>query len=199
MGDLVGKLVEFRFTSSAETHAFASDVYAKVPRRASGISNYQKQEREAAKLVQKQSTYKLSANEDDNTDNQTPTSQKTSTNPSSKSRKHFRRKADQDSGDDEIVAKDSGRNVRQRTEEEDEEGGDGSSDEENERIRDQQEKAQLERNMRERDAANTRKVIIQLADTSCLVSISFGEQTDYSRRVEKYIPNENTEDHKIKI
>jgi hypothetical protein len=33
-------------------------------------------------------------------------------------------------------------------------------------IRDQQEKAQLERNMRERDAANTRKVIIQLADTS---------------------------------
>ena len=71
--------------------------------------------------------------------------------------------------------------------------------EEKERIRDQQEKAQLERNMRERDAANTRKVIIQLADTSCLVSISFGEQTDYSRRVEKYIPNENTEDHKIKI
>ncbi|CAD6238973.1 unnamed protein product [Miscanthus lutarioriparius] len=40
MGDLVGKLVEFRFTSSVETHAFASDVYAKVPHRASGISNY---------------------------------------------------------------------------------------------------------------------------------------------------------------
>ena len=37
-GDLVGKLVEFGFTSSAETRAFASDVYAKVPRRASGIS-----------------------------------------------------------------------------------------------------------------------------------------------------------------
>ena len=52
-GDLVGKLVEFGFTSSAETRAFASDAYAKVPRRASGISNYQKQEREAAKLVQK--------------------------------------------------------------------------------------------------------------------------------------------------
>lgn len=53
--------------------------------------------------------------------------------------------------------------------------------------------------MRERDAANTRKVIIQLADASCLASISFVEQIDYSRRVEKYIPNENTEDHKIKI
>ena len=39
-GDLVGKLVEFGFTSSAETRAFASDIYAKVPRRASDISNY---------------------------------------------------------------------------------------------------------------------------------------------------------------
>jgi hypothetical protein len=37
-GDLVGKLVEFGFSSSAETRTFASDVYAKVPRRASGIS-----------------------------------------------------------------------------------------------------------------------------------------------------------------
>jgi pre-mRNA-splicing factor ATP-dependent RNA helicase DHX16 len=37
-GDLVSKLVEFGFTSSAETRTFASDVYAKVPRRASGIS-----------------------------------------------------------------------------------------------------------------------------------------------------------------
>jgi pre-mRNA-splicing factor ATP-dependent RNA helicase DHX16 len=37
-GDLVGKLVEFGFTSSVETRTFAADIYAKVPRRASGIS-----------------------------------------------------------------------------------------------------------------------------------------------------------------
>jgi pre-mRNA-splicing factor ATP-dependent RNA helicase DHX16 len=37
-GDLVGKLVEFGFTSSAETRSFAADIYAKVPRKASGIS-----------------------------------------------------------------------------------------------------------------------------------------------------------------
>jgi hypothetical protein len=37
-GDLVGKLVDFGFTSSAETRSFASDIYARVPRRASGIS-----------------------------------------------------------------------------------------------------------------------------------------------------------------
>lgn len=64
------------------------------------LQNYQKQEREAAKLVQKQSTYKLLSDEDDNdADNQTLTS-KGSTIPSSKSQKHFRRKADQDGGDD---------------------------------------------------------------------------------------------------
>ena len=37
-GDLVGKLVEFGFTSSVETRTFAADIYAKVPRRASGIN-----------------------------------------------------------------------------------------------------------------------------------------------------------------
>jgi hypothetical protein len=37
-GDLVGKLVEFGFTSSTETRTFAADIYTKVPRRASGIS-----------------------------------------------------------------------------------------------------------------------------------------------------------------
>ncbi|RLM60504.1 putative pre-mRNA-splicing factor ATP-dependent RNA helicase DHX16 [Panicum miliaceum] len=58
----------------------------------------------------------------------------------------------------EKVAKDSGRNVRRRTEEEDEEDHD-NSDEEKERIRDQQARAQLEKNMREKDAGNTRKLM----------------------------------------
>ena len=35
---LVGKLVEFGFASSAETRSSAADIYAKVPRKASGIS-----------------------------------------------------------------------------------------------------------------------------------------------------------------
>lgn len=38
MGDLVGKLVEFGFTSSVETRTFAADIYAKVPRRSSSVS-----------------------------------------------------------------------------------------------------------------------------------------------------------------
>lgn len=66
--------------------------------------NYQKQEREAAKLVRKQSTYMLLADDDDNdADNQTSTSRQSSVNQSSKSRKHFRKKAeDQDAGDDDV-------------------------------------------------------------------------------------------------
>lgn len=162
-GDLVGKLVEFGFTSSAETRSFAADIYAKVPRKASGISNYQKQEREAAKLVKKQSTYKLLADEEDNdAETITSTSRQSSASTSSKSRKHFRRKAeDQDDGNDDDETKikqDSGRNVKRRTEEVDDEDDGNDTDEEQERIRDQQERAQLEKNMRERDAANTRKV-----------------------------------------
>jgi len=188
-GDLVGKLVEFGFTSSVETRTFAADIYAKVPRRASGINNYQRQEREAAKLVQKQSTYKLLADEDDNdADNQTSTSRKSSTIPSSKSRKHFRRKADQDGGDnddeDENVAKDSGRNVRGRTEEEDEEDHD-NSDEEKERIRDQQERAQLEKNMREKDAANTRKLMER--------QLSKEEQDELNRRSQAMDKNDTSD------
>ena len=36
--DLVGKLVEYGFASSAETRSFAADIYAKVPRKGRGIS-----------------------------------------------------------------------------------------------------------------------------------------------------------------
>ena len=37
-GDLVGKLVEYGFSSSAETRSFAADIYAKVPRKGRGAS-----------------------------------------------------------------------------------------------------------------------------------------------------------------
>ncbi|KAL6646502.1 hypothetical protein ACP70R_018110 [Stipagrostis hirtigluma subsp. patula] len=188
-GDLVGKLVEYGFTSSAETRSFAADIYAKIPRRVSGISNYQKQEREAAKLVQKQSTYRLLTDDDDNdADNQTSTSRQNSTKVSSKSQKHFRRKAeDQDGEDDdnEKITKDSGRNVRRRTEEENEEDGDNSSDDEQERIRDQQERAQLEKNMKERDAANTRKLMER--------KLSKEEQEELARRSQA-LDNNDTSD-----
>ncbi|CAL5006930.1 unnamed protein product [Urochloa decumbens] len=112
-GDLVGKLVEFGFTSSTETRTFAADIYAK-----------------------------------------------------------------------EKVAKDSGRNVRRRTEE-DEEDGDKSSDEEKERIRDQEARAQLEKNMRERDAANTRKLMER--------QLSKEEQEELNRRSQAMDKNDTSD------
>uniref|UniRef100_A0A453JA40 PWI domain-containing protein n=1 Tax=Aegilops tauschii subsp. strangulata TaxID=200361 RepID=A0A453JA40_AEGTS len=184
-GDLVGKLVEYGFSSSAETSSFAADIYAKVPRKGRGVSNYQKQEREAAKLVQKQSTYKLLADEDDDeVDNHTTSS----ASASSKSRKHFRRKAqDQDDGkdDDETIAQVSERSVRRRTEEVDDEDGDDTLDEEQEILRDQQERAQLEKNMRERDAVHTRKLMER--------QLSKEEQEELTRRSQALDKNDTSD------
>ncbi|VAI11416.1 unnamed protein product [Triticum turgidum subsp. durum] len=184
-GDLVGKLVEYGFSSSAETSSFAADIYAKVPRKGRGVSNYQKQEREAAKLVKKQSTYKLLADEDDDeVDNHTASS----ASASSKSRKHFRRKAqDQDDGkdDDETTAHVSERSVRRRTEEVDDEDGDDTLDEEQEILRDQQERAQLEKNMRERDAVHTRKLMER--------QLSKEEQEELTRRSQALDKNDTSD------
>lgn len=36
--DLVSKLVEFGFSSSADTRSFAQEIYAKVPHKQSGLS-----------------------------------------------------------------------------------------------------------------------------------------------------------------
>ncbi|KAG5522752.1 hypothetical protein RHGRI_034784 [Rhododendron griersonianum] len=63
--DFVGKLVDIGLSASNETRAFAEEIYGKVPRKASGINAYQKQEREAALLVRKQKTYSLLEADDD--------------------------------------------------------------------------------------------------------------------------------------
>lgn len=36
--DIAGKLAEFGFPSSVETHKFAEEIVAKVPRKASGLN-----------------------------------------------------------------------------------------------------------------------------------------------------------------
>ncbi|RHN76845.1 putative PWI domain-containing protein [Medicago truncatula] len=40
--DLVGKLVEFGF-SSTDTRAFVEEIFSRVPRRSSGLNQYKKQ------------------------------------------------------------------------------------------------------------------------------------------------------------
>lgn len=57
--DFVSKLVDTGLSSTSQTQAFAQEIFAKVPRKASGLSLYQKQEHESAMLVRKQKTYTL--------------------------------------------------------------------------------------------------------------------------------------------
>nr|CAD1819445.1 unnamed protein product [Ananas comosus var. bracteatus] len=153
--DLVSKLVEFGFSSSADTRSFAQEIYAKVPHKQSGLSSYQKEEREAALFAKKQRSYKLLEPEDDDGDDQVAST--TSTSQPGKvtsNRKHFRKKSEtQDSDDDEATTV-AERPVRKRTLDD----NDDDFESEEARIKDQEERAQLERNMRERDAAATRKL-----------------------------------------
>lgn len=156
-GDLAGRLVDLGgFPSSADTVAFAEDVYGRLLHRGAhggGVSEYQQQVQEAAALARKQSTFKLLADHDGDGGDDAGATASSSNN----GRKRFRRKAASQGNEDDdeaTVMHDSGRNVQRRRSPE-EDGGD--SGEEEEMDRDQIEKAQLERNIRERDAANTRK------------------------------------------
>ncbi|KAK2387739.1 pre-mRNA-splicing factor ATP-dependent RNA helicase DEAH1 [Trifolium repens] len=162
-GDLVGKLVEFGF-STTDTRTFAEEIFSRVPRRSSGLNQYQKQEREAAMLVRKQGTYTILKDDDDNIDDDhsvggddksSITTASTSRKPDSH-KKRFRKKTEvQDDQDDEVISrKERERQVKRRTSHDEESG----SESEEERLKDQREKEELVQHMRERDAAATRKL-----------------------------------------
>ncbi|ONK64758.1 uncharacterized protein A4U43_C07F29560 [Asparagus officinalis] len=156
--DLVAKLVDYGFSSSADTRSFAHEIFAKVPHRQSAPSSYQKQEREAAQFAKKQSSYKLlDADDEDDVDNNLTVSTQQERG---SAKKRFRKKgeANESEDDDEpTVVKGSERNVRKRTSKVDESEDDIESEEAI--LRDQEERAQLERNMKERDAAKTRQLM----------------------------------------
>ncbi|KAK1696880.1 hypothetical protein QYE76_013577 [Lolium multiflorum] len=162
VADLAARLVSLAdLPSSADTVAFAEDVHAMFPRKATaGASEYQKQEREAAAFAKKQTTFKLLDENDDQENAAAPSSSEHNIN----GKKPFIRMKGTSQGDDDddeaaAMHDDSERNVRARPGPP-EEAGSGSSDgeEELEEIdRDQIERAQLDRRIRERDAAHTRK------------------------------------------
>ncbi|KAG8085452.1 hypothetical protein GUJ93_ZPchr0010g9759 [Zizania palustris] len=157
-GDLAGQLVDLGgFVASPDTAAFAEDVYGRVPRNGvgdAGVTEYQRQMEEEAAVAKKQSTFKLL---DDGGGDDVSGS---SSNSGSRKRFRFSRKAANED-DEAIVMQDSRRSVRWRRRilEEEDGGAGGDSDEEEEMERDQIEKAQLERNIRERDAASTRRLM----------------------------------------
>ncbi|XP_034925449.1 pre-mRNA-splicing factor ATP-dependent RNA helicase DEAH1 isoform X1 [Populus alba] len=166
--DVLSKLEAFGFPSSTETQSFALEIFAKVPRKASGGLNlYQKQEREAAVLARKQKTYQLLDADDDDDDDDGDDgaggidNKSLIATTSDRHKKRFRKKieSEEDEGDEVVKQAEEARRVKRRTSSyEEDEDDDGDSEAEEERLRDQREREQLERNIRERDAAGTRKL-----------------------------------------
>ncbi|KAI5410222.1 pre-mRNA-splicing factor ATP-dependent RNA helicase DEAH1 isoform X1 [Lathyrus oleraceus] len=164
--DLMGKLVEFGI-STTDTRGFAEEIFSRVPRKSSGLNQYQKQEREAAMLARKQGTYTILKDDDDDIDNDhtdggddksTITTASTSRKPDSR-KKRFRKKTEvqDDQDDEEILRKEGERQVKRRTSPDEDSG----SESEEERLKDQREKDELVQHMKERDAAGTRKLTEQ--------------------------------------
>ncbi|GMY15542.1 pre-mRNA-splicing factor ATP-dependent RNA helicase DEAH1-like isoform X1 [Fagus crenata] len=161
--DVVGKLVEYGLPSSSDTHTFAEELFSRVPRQASGVNLYQKQEREAATLARKQMTYEIldaDDEEDDdvggNVENRSSIAAAPETRKADTNRKRFRKKNEShDDEDDEVIEQgEAKRQVKRQTSEDEDDG----SESEEERLRDQRGREQLEQNLRERDAAGTRKL-----------------------------------------
>ncbi|KAE9601108.1 hypothetical protein Lal_00023795 [Lupinus albus] len=164
--DLVSKLQEFGFSSSPDTNAFASEIFSKVSRKSSGLSHYQKQEREAALLAMKQKTYKLLDDDDyDDKDDVRGVEEGKVSETKSASRKgdsnkrQFRKKIEVDDvvdvEEEGILRRERDRVVKRRKSRGDD---DDDSESEEERLRDQREKEELEKHLRERDEAGTRKL-----------------------------------------
>ncbi|GAB2227982.1 hypothetical protein Droror1_Dr00009811 [Drosera rotundifolia] len=160
--EVVEELVGYGLQASDETRAFAKELFARIPRKKSAINLYQKQEREAALLVRKQKTYQLldADDEDDDdggvvaADSKPSVSVASATKESQK--KRYRKKSEHsDVEDDEpgFFSKGEDRRVKSRTLSDSDD-----SESEEERIRDQRDKDELERKIRERDAAGTRNL-----------------------------------------
>lgn len=153
--EIVTHLADIGLSANAETRAFSEEIFAKIPRKASGPNLYQKQEREAAMLVRKQKSYTLLEADDDDTAGdalppQAPKSKNRDTH-----KKRFRKKSELENDDEEDVAPaKEERRVKRRTSPSEDDG----SESEEERLRDQREREELERNIKARDAASTRKL-----------------------------------------
>ncbi|CAB4288320.1 unnamed protein product [Prunus armeniaca] len=137
---VVDKLLDFGFSSSSEIGPFSKEIFTRVHREAS--------EREIASLVRKlQRTYDhLDADTDDYYESMKSYSKK----------RWYRKRVSSEEDEDEEMEEE--RRVKRRTWSDE---CQDSSDSEEERLRDQREREELERNIRERErdaAAATRKL-----------------------------------------
>ncbi|KAL6563357.1 Pre-mRNA-splicing factor ATP-dependent RNA helicase DEAH1 [Orobanche hederae] len=153
--EIVNQLTELGVTSFAETFMFAEEIFTRVEHKVSGPNLYQ-QQREAAMLARKQKTYTLLEEEDHAAADNVPFA--LSSKEETRRNKLRKRSEPHDDMDDEITMNaGKERLVKSRTSHDEDDG----SESEEERLRDQREKEELEHRLRERDAAGTRKLTEQ--------------------------------------
>ncbi|KAL6558594.1 Pre-mRNA-splicing factor ATP-dependent RNA helicase DEAH1 [Orobanche minor] len=151
--EIVKQLRELGIASSAETCTFAKEIFARVDHKTSAPNLYQQQEREAVMLARKQKTFQL-LEADDEDGNMVPVAPFPKKE-EAQSKKFRRRSEHQDDMDGEAANEEGKeRRVRRRTSHDKDDG----SESEEERMRDQREREELERHIKERDAAGTRKI-----------------------------------------
>ncbi|XP_057814918.2 pre-mRNA-splicing factor ATP-dependent RNA helicase DEAH1 isoform X2 [Cryptomeria japonica] len=155
-GDLASRLLEYGLPSSSKTKSLADELYIKVPRKTGGLNAYQQAEKEAAAFVRKQKDYALLDADDEDDEVATGISRVQSKKDSRQ--KHLRRKREvnESDEDDEAVVRltKSRRHGRSLSDEDDE---DEEAKKEAAREQDQQERFELERRLREKDEAATKK------------------------------------------
>nr|GEX93641.1 pre-mRNA-splicing factor ATP-dependent RNA helicase DEAH1-like isoform X1 [Tanacetum cinerariifolium] len=156
--DVYNHLKDMGVSSSNDTQAFAEEIFKKVDRKATGTNLYKQQEQEAAMLARKQKSYKLLEADDDD-ENDGSGSVASQSKKTDKRVKRFRKKSEnQEDEDDEGVAhlRQEKRAKHKASQDETDE-----SESEEERLRDQQEREELERHLREKDASRTAKLTEQ--------------------------------------
>ncbi|KAK9066578.1 hypothetical protein SSX86_013901 [Deinandra increscens subsp. villosa] len=154
--DVFNNLKDMGVSSSSDTRTFAEEIFRKVEHKSSGPNLYRQQEEAAAMLARKQRTYKLLEADDDENDEHGGS---VKPKKADKKAKHFRKKSENQEDEDGEVAVNlkEERRVKQKVSHDDSD----DSESEEERLRDQEEREELERHLREKDAARTTKLTEQ--------------------------------------
>ncbi|KMZ64628.1 hypothetical protein ZOSMA_35G00850 [Zostera marina] len=150
--EVYNKLVDYGLSASAATDAFAKQIFARVPHNNS-LSNYEKEEKNAAQLARQQKRYRLIDADDEDDE---PTVVKHAKSDTQK--KYFRKKTGVEESEDDEIEEKNIRHVQKRTKKYQDDDIEDEFESEEARARDQEEREQLERNIKERDAAGTRKL-----------------------------------------
>ncbi|KAG0587933.1 hypothetical protein M758_2G172300 [Ceratodon purpureus] len=158
-GDLVSQLEGFEFPASQDTETFARELQRRLPRKSTGLSAYQKAEKESAVFARKQQQYELLDADDDDEDDTLRIAaekrqKKDERKEERKQKKQLRRKREEDVDEDEevVIKRGRGRHAEPESDEDEE------VERERAREQDQREKEELEERLREKDAASTKKV-----------------------------------------